>query len=292
MSEAIGNYEATEARIENTDLHSYIMSAFDGDREACQNTTEMDVALKNLRVVAVDGGTATGKGRLIDELGQLLRLKGVPAIQLSTGSIYRAVAYVAIESATEMVLGRADMTPAETNHAALDMVREMPPEKLLEVVRERNIEMHGGQVWIGGVAASMDDQLKGPAVGTGASVVAGVMEVRELVNEITRRQINEFDGFSLIDGRDIGHTVVPDAPLKLLLTVAPEVAATRSREHTLEEIVARDTRDRGRAHGALKHAHDPGDGVIVLPTDAHTPESVRDHVYGLMRKVFPELPGL
>lgn len=47
----------------------------------------MNVELKNLRVVAVDGGTATGKGRLIDELAQLLRLKGVPVIHISTGSI-------------------------------------------------------------------------------------------------------------------------------------------------------------------------------------------------------------
>jgi cytidylate kinase len=126
-------------------------------------------------------------------------------------------------------------------------------------------------------------------VGTGASILGGVKQVRRLVNEITRRQINEFDGFALIDGRDIGHEVVPDAPLKLLLTVAPEVAAARSREHTLEEIVARDTRDRGREYGQLKHPDDPGEGVIVMATDTHTPESLRDHVYGLMQEVFTGL---
>jgi cytidylate kinase len=74
--------------------------------------------------------------------------------------------------------------------------------------------------------------------------------------------------------------------------VAPEVAATRSREHTIDEIIARDERDRAKPFGELRHPHDPGEGVIVLPTDAHTPESVRDHVYELMREVWPELPAL
>src|SRR4051812_31591124 len=124
----------------------------------------MEVTLKNLRVVAIDGGTATGKGRLIDELAQLMRAKGVPVIHLSTGSIYRAVAYVAIERAAELVLGRADMAPAEISHQALEFVREMTPEQLLQLATDRRIEMRGGQVWIDGQPAA-DDELKGPAVG-------------------------------------------------------------------------------------------------------------------------------
>jgi cytidylate kinase len=250
----------------------------------------MNVELNNFRVVAVDGGTATGKGRLIDELARLLRLKGVPVIHISTGSIYRAVALVAIEDAAEMVMGRADMAPEETIKAELKLVHEMTAEKLLELTKARQIEMHGGQIWIDGELASVDDQLKGPGVGTGASIVSVPLPVRNWASDICRRQINEFDGFALIDGRDIGHTVVPDAPLKLLLTVAPEVAAARSSEHTLEEIVARDNRDRAKVHGALKHPDDPGHGVIVLPTDKHTPESVRDHVYTLMQGIFRDLP--
>jgi len=251
----------------------------------------MDIELHNLRVVAVDGGTATGKGRLIEELAGLLRSKGVPVIHLSTGSVYRAVAVAAIDRAVEMVLGRAELTESQIRHKALELLGDLRPAELLDLARARGIEMHGGQVRIDGAAAS-GELLKGPAAGTGASVVAGLLEVRRFVNEVTRRQINEFDGFVLIDGRDIGHTVVPEAPLKLLLTVAPEVAAARSREHTLAEIVARDARDRARSYGVLRHPDDPGPGVTVLATDEHTPESIRDHVYGLMRRAFPELPPL
>lgn len=249
----------------------------------------MDIVLHNLRVVAVDGGTATGKGRLIEELAQLLRQKGIPVIHASTGSIYRAVAYAAIEAAAPEVPDKLGLTEAEINHGALDLVREMDAEQLLTLARERQIEMHGGQVWIDGAPAVVDEQLKAPAVGTGASIVGGVREVRDLVDGVARRQINEFDGFVLVDGRDIGHQVVPDAPLKLLLTVEPEVAAARSREHTLEEIVARDSRDRARDYGQLKHPDNPGEGVIVLATDDHTPESLRDHVFELMRGVFTGL---
>jgi len=251
-----------------------------GDVAACQNTFDMNVELNNLRVVAVDGGTATGKGRLIDELAKLLRLKGVPVIQISTGSLYRAVAVAGLQSVKVK------------NRPALDVVREMSGEQLIELANARKIEMHGGMVWIDGEAALVDEQLKAPGVGTGASIVGGRIEVRHMVDDIARRQINEFDGFVLIDGRDIGHGVVPDAPLKLLLTVAPEVAAARSSEHSLAEILERDNRDRNRPFGQLKHPDDPGVGVIVLPTDEHTPESVRDHVYALMEKIFRDLPPL
>ncbi len=252
----------------------------------------MDIELTNQRVVAIDGGTATGKGRLIDELSQLMRLKGVPVLHISTGSLYRAVAYAALDRVRGQVKAKRTKAVAEVNREALDLVRAMEPGRLLELARARRVEMHGGMVWLDGAAASVDDQLKGPGVGTGASIVSGHLPVRQFCDAITRRQVNEFDGYVLIDGRDITHTVTPDAPLKLLLTVAPHIAAERSHEHTIEEIIERNERDHGHKFGTLRRAEDPGAGVIVLPTDNHTPESVRNHVYGLMRQVFPELPEL
>ncbi|HEY2004655.1 MAG TPA: (d)CMP kinase [Candidatus Saccharimonadia bacterium] len=237
---------------------------------------EVALELTNRRVVAVDGGTATGKGRLIEELSQLVRLKGVPVVHLSTGSLYRAVTWAGLQEAKGRV----------------ELVRQMGAEQLMKLARERQVEMHGGVVWMDGMPASVEDQLKAPGVGNAISSVAAHPEVRELVNTLTRRQINEFDGYLLIDGRDITHTVAPDAALKLLLTVSPDVAAQRSREHTREEIIARDAADRAHKFGALRHPDDPGKDVIVLPTDEHTPESVRDHVYRLMRKMWPELPEL
>ena len=239
------------------------------------------VALSNRRVVAVDGGTATGKGRLIEELSQLLRLKGVPVVHLSTGSLYRAVAWACM-----------DAVSSKSIESKLDRVRIMPPEKIIECAQKRHLEMHSGAVWLNGEPAAVEVHLKGPGVGVGSSIVSIPVPVREFVNVVARRQVNEFDGYVLIDGRDTTNTVVPDAGLKLLLTVAPHVAAQRSVEHTIEQIIARDDGDRRKKVGALRHADDAGPGVIVLPTDDHTPESVRDHVYALMRKTWPELPEL
>jgi cytidylate kinase len=252
----------------------------------------MEVQLTNTRVVAVDGGTATGKSRLVEELATLLRLKGVPVVHVSSGHLYRAVAYVALDWARTRIPGKRTKTPGEVTKAALAQVRTLEADRILELARQRQIEMHGGVVWLDGVPASVDDQLKAPGVGTGASIVSRQLPVRELVDTVIRRQVNEFDGFVLIDGRDITHTVVPDAPLKFLLTVAPEVAAQRSSEHTVEEVVARDDADRNRLFGELRHAHDPGEGVQVIVTDKHTPESIRDEVYSLMRRVFSVLPEL
>ncbi len=247
------------------------------------------VELTNRRVVAIDGGTATGKGRLIDELSQLMRLKGIPVVHLSTGSLYRAVAYACLVDIKRRIStrGRSD---AQVTHAALAALREMIPEKMLDLARARDVSMHGGVVWMGGAPASVEEILKAPGSGLGSSIVSVPVPVREFVNAAARRQANEFDGYVLMDGRDTTHIVVPDAALKLLLTVAPEVAAKRSTEHTMEEIVARDEGDRRKSYGALRHPSDPGDGVTVISTDEHTPESIRDKVYLLMRQVFLELP--
>lgn len=145
--------------------------------------------------------------------------------------------------------------------------------------------------WCGstGLRQGVEEQLKSRGVGTVIPHVASFAEVREFVNVTTRRQINEFDGFLLVDGRDIGHVVVPDAPLKLFLTVSPEIGARRSIEHTAAEIMARDAADRAHKHGALLAVDQLALDVHVVATDDHTPEMTRDHVYRLMCRVWPEL---
>ncbi len=252
----------------------------------------MDVELTNRRVVAVDGGTASGKGRLVDELARLLRAKGVPALHLSTGSLYRAVTYAGLEYAKQHVSGRRALGAAELTSKCVAGVRKLDAAPLLRLAGERDITMHGGVVWLDGGPANVEVQLKGPGVGTVIPHVASFPEVREFVNITTRRQINEFDGYLLIDGRDIGYVVAPDAPLKLFLTVSPEIGAQRSIEHTAAEIVARDTADRAHKHGALQAEHDLAPEVHVIATDDLTPEGVRDKAYRFMRHVWPELPVL
>jgi cytidylate kinase len=166
----------------------------------------------------------------------------------------------------------------------------MPESQLIGLAQAHKVELHGGLTWIDGGLALVEEHLKGPGVGLVLPYVAGWPEVRALVNRLARLQVNEFDGFVLMDGRDTTYVIVPDAPLKLFLTVAPGIAAQRSFEHTVEEIIARDEADRQHKYGALQSVEQLHRSVVVLPTDKHTPESVRDHVYGLMRQVFAGLP--
>src|SRR5690349_22827825 len=121
----------------------------------------MDSTLTNTRVVAVDGGTATGKSRLVGELAGLLRRKGVPVLHVSSGHLYRAVAWVALKATGQTELA-----------AAVRQARQMSEAQLLELAGEHRVEMHGGLVWIDGEPAQVDEQLKAPGVGAMASYVA------------------------------------------------------------------------------------------------------------------------
>jgi len=250
------------------------------------------VELTNRRVVAIDGGTATGKGRLILELAALLRSKGIPVIHLSTGSLYRAVTYSCLGYTRQRVNGRRGMEESAIIRRSVELIHGLSEADCTRLASERHIEMHNGEVWLDGKPADEEQVLKSPGVGNAIPIVAAHVAVRAFVNRLTRLQVNEFDGYLMIDGRDTTHVIVPDAPLKLLLSVAPQIAAQRSKEHTVEEIVARDEADRRHTHGALRHPDNPGPGVRVVATDNHTPESVRNLVYGLMRRTFPDLPPL
>lgn len=249
-------------------------------------TSQPAVSLVNNRVVAIDGGTGTGKSRLGEELAQHLRRKGVPALFISTGYLYRAVTWVVLQEA----LGKVRGPKAQKVDAAVKLVRAMDEMVMVHAAQRHQIAMHIGQVYIDEAAAVVEDQLKAPGVGLAIPHVAGFLAIRELVNAATRRQVNEFDGWVIVEGRDIGHTVLPEAPLRLLLVVSPEVAAKRSFEHTVEQIKARDASDRAHLHGALKHPEDAAGYTHVFSTDDHSPESVRDFVYGLMQAKFTYLP--
>jgi len=91
---------------------------------------------------------------------------------------------------------------------------------------------------------------------------------------------------------DISYNVVPDAPLKLLLTVARKLRPHAHVSIPSKRLLSAIKRDRDRPYGASQACHDPGEGVIVLPTDTHSPKRCATHVYGLMNEAFPGLPEL
>ena len=179
-------------------------------------------------LIAVDGPAASGKGTIARALG---RHFGVP--HLDTGALYRAVALSAIRAGLDL----SDGTAVGARAAALDL-------SLLE-----------------------DPELRGAQTGDAASRVSALPEVRAALLAFQKGFAAQ-PGGAVLDGRDIGTVIAPDAPAKLFVTAAPEVRARRrfleltaaGREVTeagvLADIRARDARDMGRADAPLRQAPD------------------------------------
>ena len=195
-------------------------------------------------IIAIDGPSAAGKGTLARRLAGALGFA-----HLDTGLIYRAVACKA------MAVDLAD------------------PAALVEIARRLGLE---------DLAL---DGLRTEAVGQAASRVAAVTEVRAALIDLQRDFATHPPGGepgAVLDGRDIGTTVCPDAELKLFVTASPEARAARRHKEllargvasiyarVLQEMRDRDARDSGRAAAPLRPAND----AIVLDTTEMTADAV------------------
>ncbi|ACK83249.1 MAG: (d)CMP kinase [Methylobacteriaceae bacterium] len=185
-------------------------------------------------VIAIDGPAASGKGTLAKRLALHY---GLP--HLDTGLLYRAVALTLLDAG-----GDLDDTGAAARAAS-----DLSAERLT------------------------DPRLRERAMGEAASRVSSVPEVRAALLSWQRRFAEAAEG-AVLDGRDIGTVVCPDARVKLFITAAPEERARRrhrellgrGEETTLAAILAdiraRDARDSSRAAAPLKAAED----AVVLDT--------------------------
>lgn len=179
-------------------------------------------------LIAVDGPAASGKGTIARALG---RHFGVP--HLDTGALYRVVAL----SANRAGVALDDATELGRRAAAIDL-------SLLE-----------------------DHDLRAAHTGEAASRVSAHPEVRLALLGFQRAFAAQEAG-AVLDGRDIGTVIAPDAHAKLFVTAAPEVRARRryleltsaGRDVTeagiLADIIARDARDMGRTDAPLRQADD------------------------------------
>ena len=179
-------------------------------------------------IIAIDGPAASGKGTLAKRLAAHYGYR-----HLDTGAIYRAVAYALISRGADL----ADEA------AAISAARGLDPQTF------------------------DNPALKSHQVGTAASVVSAIPEVRAALVEFQRQFAGPPPG-AVLDGRDIGTVICPNADVKIFVVADPEV---RARRRTLEaqargeaademailaDILARDERDRNRAVAPLKPAED------------------------------------
>ena len=195
-------------------------------------------------VIAVDGPAASGKGTIATLLGQRY---GLPV--LDTGLLYRAV------GVTLMRLGG-----------------DLDDEAAAAAVA-RNLDTH----------CLGDPAFRGAASGEAASRVAAHSAVRQALFDLQRAFAAQ-NGGAVIDGRDIGTVIAPDAPAKLYVTASPEERARRrwrqlsaddpglTYEDVLEDIERRDDRDAGRADAPMKPAED----AVLLDTTEMTISAAAD----------------
>ena len=187
-------------------------------------------------VLAIDGPAASGKGTLARRLAAHY---GLP--HLDTGLLYRATARALLDQGHVL----SDVNAAVAAAEALD------------------------------AAHLPETRLRGAEMGEAASVVAAMPPVRAALVDLQRRFARAPAG-AVLDGRDIGTVICPDATVKLFVTASPTVRAARRHKElasqpgapdfdtVLADIRRRDARDSGRADAPLKAADD----AVILDTSA------------------------
>ncbi len=210
-------------------------------------------------VIAVDGPGGVGKSTVANRVAISV---GLP--HLDTGSTYRAAGLVALRS------GEA-LNDSAGVLAALDAVE---------------IRIVDGFVSIDGV--DVTEELRTDEVTKASSVVATHPNVRSRIVALQRSWVEERGGSAVVEGRDIGTVVFPDAPVKIYLTARPEIraarrsgdaeAADKSTDQIAAELAARDHADSSREASPLKPAVD----AVIIDTSDLSIDEVVEQVLNLV----------
>jgi cytidylate kinase len=215
-------------------------------------------------VVAIDGPAGAGKSTVARQLSARLGFALV-----DTGALYRAVALAARRAGVGW--DDAEALTGVAERLALARALSLVPD-----------EKRGVQVWLDGEDVS--DDIRAADMGMGASRVSAVDGVRAALMDLQR--IAGEDGGVVLEGRDIGTVVFPDAEAKFFLTATPEVRAQRRYDElrargqnveyaeTLEDVRTRDRQDTMRAIAPLRQA----EGAVVIDSTERTVDDVVDEM--------------
>jgi len=193
--------------------------------------------------IAIDGPAGTGKSTVAKKIAQILGIN-----YLDTGAMYRAVAKIFLDK---------NVDPDRADHKTVE-----------EIFKGINFSFKNNILYMNGKI--LGDEIRGPEVGRIVSKVASLEPVRKKLTEIQRKLA--IDKSIVVEGRDIGTVVLPDAEIKIFLTASPEERAKRrlnelkkkginiSFSDVLNEIIQRDKTDSTRKIAPLKV---PDDAVII-----------------------------
>jgi cytidylate kinase len=218
-------------------------------------------------IIAIDGPSGAGKSTLGKMLARELRL-----LYLDTGAMYRAVGLAVIESGTsiedeEKIAGIAE-------NARIELVGE--PENQCVILDGRDVSA----------------DIRTNEIGQTASIVSTISRVRKILVEHQRTLGETAENGCVLDGRDIGSVVFPNADAKFFLTAKPDARARRryeedlskgrdaTYEKTLEEINLRDERDVSRADSPLTISDD----AVVIDTSELDLREVFEQMMSVVRE--------
>ena len=207
-------------------------------------------------VIAIDGPAGAGKSTIAKALARSMGIG-----YLDTGAMYRGVTFEVLRRGLE----------------ATDV------EAVARVAREVVLEQGMDSLRVNGEDATA--AIRTPAVDAAVSHVAANSAVREELRERQRKWIAEHGG-GVVEGRDIGSVVFPDATLKVYLVASPLVRAKRrvaqhggNVEEIARAITERDQRDSSRDDSPLRQMPD----AVVVDTGDRTIEDVVKHISSLVR---------
>lgn len=214
-------------------------------------------------VVAIDGPSGSGKSSTSRGVASRLGLR-----YLDTGAIYRALTWWLLQRQTDV-------------HDARAVTAQLDPAPRIESGTDPDAPT------ISVEDTDVTTEIRTDAVTAAVSPVSAVPEVRALLLDLQRRQVG--GGGIVVEGRDIGSVVCPDADLKVFLTADAGARASRRAAEmggadlaaTHESLLSRDRIDSGRAAAPLVMA----DGAVHLDGTAYSLAEVVDQVVALVEAV-------
>lgn len=216
--------------------------------------------------IAIDGPAGAGKSTISKEAAKKLNY-----IYIDTGALYRTIGLAAVKENIEPV----------PSQAVEDLLKRIQVELVLNENNEQVVLLNGEDV---------SGQIRTPEASMVASAISAIPSVREYLLDLQRSMAKAHN--VIMDGRDIGTVVLPDAKVKIFLTAAPEERAQRRYEElllkgmkvTYEDILAdvktRDYNDSHRDIAPLKPAQDS----IIVDTTGNTFEQSVEQLISVMKE--------
>ena len=204
----------------------------------------------------MDGPSGTGKSTVSREVAKRTRLP-----HLDTGAYYRAATLAAIRAGADLESG----------------------EEVIRAVQSADITEEEGRIYLDG--ADVTSEIRGDLVTAHVSRVSAYPEVREILVRRQRMWVKEHGGSAVVEGRDIGSVVFPDATVKIYLDADPEVRARRRAlqvgddpDQVIADLQRRDTYDSTRTTSPLSIP----DGAEIIDTSELTFDEVVERVLSLL----------